>query len=499
MDVVLIEGLLEDCSEVGSPDNLTQPLHRTLCNSTSPRQHLSANGSGPEDHWDRGDYLLQHLGPRTWAFFTPACSIYLGIFVVGSIGNALTCFVIARHKVMRTPTNYYLFSLAVADLLVLVVGMPLEVYEMWRNYPFLFGRAGCYFKTFLFETVCFASVLNVTALSVERYIAVLHPLKAKYIVTRSHARRVIAALWALSCALAIPNTSLHGIHYLQTRAGEPIPESALCVLLRPLWLYHLVIQTTALVFYLLPMVTLSALHLLIGLQLRRDRAFSQGRLESGAGSYQAARHQEEKVQNRQITKMLFVLVFVFGVCWAPFHTDRLLWIHIAYRDGQMLSLYQFVHVVSGVFFYLSSAVNPVLYNLLSTRFREMSKEVMCGHQSRRFKAAWCSASVAPGNDPQHGVGDHLLQRDPHAGRRRLSRPVSVETHLEGTSPICAQRPLISLAEHFNSPSHSQSDLSVMGLLQCHSEAHWKLEEQHLIFHLGSLQPSGMNIDFSNFR
>ncbi|XP_032888133.1 neuromedin-U receptor 1 [Amblyraja radiata] len=393
MDLGLSEGLPDGCGEVASPDHLTQDLQWTFCNSTSPQQNLSANGSDHGDHWTRGDYLLHHLGPRTWSFFTPACGIYLGIFVVGFIGNALTCFVIAKHKVMRTPTNYYLFSLAVSDLMVLAIGMPLEVYEMWRNYPFLFGQAGCYFKTFLFETVCFASVLNVTALSVERYIAVLHPLKAKYIVTRTHARRVIIALWALSCILAVPNTSLHGIHYLKTRSGELMLESALCVLLRPLWLYNLVIQTTTLVFYLLPMVTLSALHLLIGLQLRREGAFSQSELESGAGSYQIARKHEEKLKNRQITKMLFVLVIVFGVCWAPFHTDRLLWVQIAYWNGQMLTLYQCVHVVSGVFFYLSSAVNPVLYNLLSTRFREMFKEVMCGRQSPRYKPACCSAST----------------------------------------------------------------------------------------------------------
>lgn len=82
---------------------------------------------------------------------------------------------------MRTPTNYYLFSLAVSDLLVLLVGLPLELYGMQNNYPFLLKPAAT--SVFLlFETVCLASVLNVTALSVERYVAVVHPLRARSVV-----------------------------------------------------------------------------------------------------------------------------------------------------------------------------------------------------------------------------------------------------------------------------------------------------------------------------
>lgn len=77
-----------------------------------------------------------------------------------------------------------------------------------------------------------------------------------------------------------------------------------------------------------------------------------------------------------------VLVVVFGICWAPFHTDRLVWSFVSTWTSHMLHMFQYVHIISGVFFYLSSAANPILYNLMSTRFREMFKEVMChpGHR-----------------------------------------------------------------------------------------------------------------------
>lgn len=174
------------------------------------------------------EYLTMHLGPPTSPRFLPVCATYLVIFMVGVLGNSLTCVVILWYKVMQTPTNYYLLSLAVSDLLVLLLGMPLELYEMQQNYPFLLGKGGCHFKIFLFETVCFASILNVTALSVERYIAVVHPLTVKHMVTHAHVKRVVFMLWVLSMLCAVPNTSLHGIKVLPPKFGREFPRSAIC-------------------------------------------------------------------------------------------------------------------------------------------------------------------------------------------------------------------------------------------------------------------------------
>ncbi|CAJ1060765.1 Hypothetical predicted protein [Xyrichtys novacula] len=335
------------------------------------------------------EYLEKYLGPRRSSVFLPVFLIYLVIFAVGVVGNVLTCTVIARNKVMWTPTNYYLFSLAVSDLLVLLLGMPLELYELWQNYPFLLGRGGCYFKTFLFETVCLASILNVTALSVERYIAVVHPLRAKYVVTRTHAKRVILIVWGVSVLCALPNTSLHGITVLHIRSLGPagstdfeIPESAICTLVKPHWMYNLTTQVTTLLFFILPMLTISVLYMLIGLQLKQEKMRQALQAKSGfeQDSFCNVRTQQQKARRRQVTKMLFVLVVVFGICWAPFHTDRLMWSFISDWTDNHLEIFEYVHIISGVFFYLSSAVNPILYNLMSTRFREMFKEVMCHRQ-----------------------------------------------------------------------------------------------------------------------
>ncbi|XP_038139515.1 neuromedin-U receptor 1-like [Cyprinodon tularosa] len=322
-------------------------------------------------------YLTLQLGPVKSPCFLPVCITYLLIFMVGVLGNSLTCAVILRYKVMQTPTNYYLLSLAISDLLVLLLGMPLELYEMQQNYPFLLGMGGCYFKIFLFETVCFASILNVTALSVERYIAVVHPLKVKYLATRAHVKRVILVLWGLSMLCAVPNASLHGIVVVPPRFGREFPQSATCSLVKPPWMYNLIILISTIVFFALPLLIISILYLLIGLQLHREKVRNMAGANGSLGpdSLSKSHNQRLSKRNLQVTKMLCVLVIVFSLCWAPFHVDRLMWSYITSKQHQMI--YEKVHIISGVCFYLSSAVNPILYNLMSTRFRERFGHITC--------------------------------------------------------------------------------------------------------------------------
>ncbi|XP_059185503.1 neuromedin-U receptor 2 [Centropristis striata] len=348
----------------GSSSNVSQLSYNTS-------MLLNFTGNYTNDQFTEVN-LFDILGPKRSPFFYPVTSVYFLIFLTGLAGNLLTCAVIAKHKKMRNPTNLYLVSLAVSDLLVLLFGMPLEIYDLWQNYPFPFGACGCYFKTFLFETVCFASILNVTALSVERYIAVVHPLKTRYLLTNHHAKQVITVVWVVSMTCAIPNTSLHGIFYLPER----MEESAICTVLKPLWIYNMVMQITTVCFYFMPMMVISVLYLVMGLHLWRERQQPSGNLGRNCSS-NMRRKISMNGRRRQINKMLTIVVTVFGVCWAPFHIERLLWSSISQWTDLMHNIYQYVHIVSGIFFYLSSAVNPIIYSLLSTRFRECFRELVC--------------------------------------------------------------------------------------------------------------------------
>ncbi|XP_029439305.1 neuromedin-U receptor 2 [Rhinatrema bivittatum] len=330
------------------------------------------------------DYLAFLCGPKRSHLFLPMTLVYASIFVIGVTGNLLVCLVILKHRNMKTPTNYYLFSLAVSDLLVLIFGMPLEIYEMWSNYPFLFGAVGCYFKTALFETVCFASILSVTTVSIERYVAIIYPFRAKLESTRKRALRILVVIWILSILFSIPNTSTHGIMLQYFPNRTLVPNSATCIVVKPMWIYNCIIQVTSFLFYVLPMAVISVLYYLMGLKLRQDKSLETDEMSMSI----------QRPSRKSVTKMLFVLVLVFAICWAPFHVDRLFFSFVRDWTEPLANVFNIIHVVSGVFFYLSSAVNPLIYNLLSRRFRSAFQNFIPDH-CKSWEAKHPNSGIQP--------------------------------------------------------------------------------------------------------
>lgn len=127
-------------------------------------------------------------------------------------------------------------------------------------------------------------------------------------MTRTHVRRMLGAIWILAVIFSLPNTSLHGLKQLFVPCRGLVPDSAVCTLVRPRLFYNLVIQITTLLFFCLPMATISVLYLLIGLQLRRERMLLQeevkGRKTAAAQKTCNRQFPLRERGRRQVTKML---------------------------------------------------------------------------------------------------------------------------------------------------------------------------------------------------
>lgn len=121
---------------------------------------------------------------------------------------------------MHTTVNYYLFSLALSDLLLLNFGLPVELYTLWRKYPFVFGKWFCGLRALTSETSTNASILTITAFTVERYLAICHPLRAHTMSQLSRAVKVILVIWGISAVAAIPIAYPLDIIYLVSDRGS---------------------------------------------------------------------------------------------------------------------------------------------------------------------------------------------------------------------------------------------------------------------------------------
>ncbi|XP_071432489.1 D(2) dopamine receptor isoform X2 [Pithys albifrons albifrons] len=183
-----------------------------------------------------------------------AMLLTLLIFVI-VFGNVLVCMAVSRERALQTTTNYLIVSLAVADLLLATLVMPwvvyLEVVGEWR-----FSRIHCDIFVTLDVMMCTASILNLCAISIDRYTAVAMPML--YNTRYSSKRRVtvmIAVVWVLSFAISCP--LLFGLNN---------PDAKECIIANPAF----VVYSSIVSFYVPFMVTL-LVYVQIYMVLRRRR------------------------------------------------------------------------------------------------------------------------------------------------------------------------------------------------------------------------------------
>ena len=102
------------------------------------------------------------------------------VCILGSFGNLLLCFAIATHPLLRRTSNYLLFSLAIADLLVTLVCEPVLL-EIFYNRTFFHECKASLERPYrlIVNLSCSASVIHLASIRVDRFIAVAFPLHQK--------------------------------------------------------------------------------------------------------------------------------------------------------------------------------------------------------------------------------------------------------------------------------------------------------------------------------
>lgn len=147
--------------------------------------------------------------------------VYIFILITGVSGNLITCLVIARKRYMHTATNYYLFSLAVSDILLLILGLPHDIVLLWKKYPYIFSESFCILRGLTSELSTNASILTITAFTIERYVAICHPLRSHTTLKLSRVIKTIVIIWIIGALCAAPIAYQFGIVYVSGKRNSP--------------------------------------------------------------------------------------------------------------------------------------------------------------------------------------------------------------------------------------------------------------------------------------
>ncbi|XP_055341779.1 neuropeptides capa receptor-like [Paramacrobiotus metropolitanus] len=369
------------------------------------------------------DYAYQDLA----GFIVPVTVIYILLFLSGIIGNVFICFVIVKTPYMHTSTNCYLFSLAVADILMLLFGVPMELYSFWmRECNFEFPSFVCTGRALLAEMTTCASVMTITAFTVERYLAICHPFRTERLVTVSRSRTLVILIWLFALFLAAPfahYAKVNHVYYPLDDSLQRIPGTGWCSFdherqrqVFALFLCH------AIAFFFLPMGLLTVLYGLIALTLRSPtKRYQLSGMHARSGTSESSNSESlsgaSRTQSRKSTILMLVAVcLVFFLSWSPFHAQRLLWSTVDRWDQQVTTANAALYMVAGCAYYGNGIINVIIYNVMSFRFRQAFRETVC-HRKRR------SVSL---DEPEHG-GAHNAGTVPSTPRHPRSHATNHTT------------------------------------------------------------------------
>ncbi|XP_043981067.1 nociceptin receptor [Gambusia affinis] len=278
--------------------------------------------------------------------------VYMIVCVFGLVGNFLVMYVIIRYTKMKTATNIYIFNLALADSLALAT-LPFQGTDVFLGF-WPFGNALCKTVVSFDYYNMFISTFTLTVMSMDRYVAVCHPVKALDMRTPHKAKVVNVCVWVLASAVGVPVMVMGNVEVV----GEDNSTECILVFNEPKDQWEPIFGTCVFLFsFLIPMAIISICYSLMVKRLRNVRILS--------GS-------KEKDRNlRRITRMVLVVVAAFVVCWTPIHILVLAQsLGFILRSMYAVVMFHFCIALG----YINSGLNPVLYAFLDENFKRCFRE-----------------------------------------------------------------------------------------------------------------------------
>ncbi|XP_028258922.1 5-hydroxytryptamine receptor 2B [Parambassis ranga] len=384
-------------------------------------------------------------GQLKWA------SLLMVIVIIPTIaGNILVILAVSLERKLQNATNYFLMSLAVADLLVGLLVMPIALITVLYNSVWPLPDFLCPIWLFLDVLFSTASIMHLCAISLDRYIAIKKPIQHSQYKSRAKALVKIALVWLISICIAIPipvmglenpqsNLTFNSNHtcllnpqnfqrfiIFGSLAAFFIPLTIMMVI------YLLTVQVLRKKVYLLKSkVTQRFSYPTISTVFSREQAMAssqaeqmnifEGRLsrtleKQNAGTMNAPTGDEisfrrmstmgkksmQTLSNEQrASKVLGIVFLLFVVMWCPFFITNITSTIIRDHEkliGHLMEIFVWVG-------YVSSGINPLVYTLFNKTFRQAFKRyITCnyktysshgpGQQSRTSTADWTFSRIS---------------------------------------------------------------------------------------------------------
>ncbi|XP_063818420.1 neurotensin receptor type 1-like [Pseudophryne corroboree] len=336
----------------------------------------------------------------------PATIFYSLLFLFGVLANGLSILTLMRNRRMKVSAiRFYLFSLALADILLLLT-IPVTLYRyFWQYYPWALSDTVCKLYFMVRQVYCATTSWTIIAFTSERYFAICHPMWSITGLRKSRMAYLLAFIWILSFLSTIPVAIVYGetpaciLDYTATSQDEVVLESTVCEMLepKPYIVYKSIIQTRNVLFFVLPLITIIIFHLLIfnhlSMNHRQRENIGLTRTHWRFSSKQTKPPCSRPFSEKKARQLMGAVVAAFFLCNFPDTASSLMQIYIDNWNTHVLKVYTLLKTyLSLPLWYLNSALDPILFCISSTSFRNACWETL---------TAICPCQEKSTNGPSH--------------------------------------------------------------------------------------------------
>ncbi|XP_061166037.1 tachykinin-like peptides receptor 99D [Saccostrea echinata] len=274
----------------------------------------------------------------------------------------MVMFVIFRNKKMQSITNIFIANLAFADVIIGVFSIPFQfqaaLLQRWVVPYFL-----CPLAPFIKNLSVCVSVFTLTIISIDRYIAVMYPLKAG--IQMKVAVLLLVNIWLFGIISSLPNLIFFKVIFVP---DEPFLDQMkpFCShaypseMFRSLHIYFLFI-----IQYALPLVVINITYFRIVYRIWGTKAPGQS----------LDRQEVTRTRNRKkVVKMLIIVVCLFVLSWMPLHIYQ-----VSSQIEPDINKYENIHIIWFCCNWLAmsnSCYNPFVYGLLNSKFKREYQKLL---------------------------------------------------------------------------------------------------------------------------
>ncbi|XP_018092077.1 melanin-concentrating hormone receptor 1 [Xenopus laevis] len=294
------------------------------------------------------------------------------ICLVGIIGNCIVIYTINKKpKGNHNIADIFIVSLSVTDLLFLL-GMPFLIHQLLGNGVWHFGATMCTIITALDANSQFASTYILTAMSVDRYLATVHPIRSSYMRTTCAAALVILLLCLCSLITIIPV-------FMYTQLIEHPDGNAGCGIILPNFYIDIYWYTLYQFFlaFVIPLLIICVVYIKI------QKHISCVVVPLPQRNFRA--------RSKKITRTSVTICSAFFICWAPYYILQL--VHLKVANPTVVFFYAYKVAIS--LGYANSCINPFIYIVLSDTFKRHLIKAVCPAQKVRRSERHAASEVSP--------------------------------------------------------------------------------------------------------